>query len=180
MVARWRHLPATSSALPNQNSRFREGFSFLCPCLAGSFQQIPIPPPFLHVSYPVSIYRIHQESSDFPCFFPRAFPGEIESSRAAEKNGSSGRAEKPFFVLLCMRACVCVCVCVCVGFAHMVRYSIFEEFQSPNRMRLFFHTKIREHLHLPRNGRFLWFYSRDTFDVGYHLLVNNSWEFLME
>lgn len=90
-----------------------------------------------------------------------------------------GEQRNPFsFSCVCVRACVYVCVCV--GFAHMVRYSIFEEFQSPNRMRLFFHTKIREHLHLPRNGRFLWFYSRDTFDVGYHLLVNNSWGFLME
>lgn len=65
--------------------------------------------PSLHLLHQVSQFQFTGSTRSLPilrCFFPRAFPGEIESSRAAEKNGSSGRAEKPFLVPLC--ACMCV------------------------------------------------------------------------
>lgn len=65
--------------------------------------------PSLHLLHQVSQFQFTGSTRSLPilpCFFPRAFPGEIESSRAAEKNGSSGRAEKPFLVPLC----VCMCV----------------------------------------------------------------------
>lgn len=110
--------------------------------------------PSLHLLHQVSQFQFTGSTRSLPifrCFFPRAFPSEIESSRAAEKNGSSGRAEKPFLVPLC--------VCMC-GFAHMVRCSIFEEFQSSNRMRLFFRAKIRS-ICICRGWKISWFYSRD-------------------
>lgn len=65
--------------------------------------------PSLHLLHQVSQFQFTGSTRSLPilrCFFPRAFPGEIESSRAAEKNGSSGRAEKPFLVPLC--TCMCV------------------------------------------------------------------------
>lgn len=128
--------------------------------------------PSLHLLHQVSQFQFTESTRSLPMFFSSSI-SRWKSNRVARLRKMAPRGEQgnPFSFPY---VCVCVCVCVCWIRTHgemldLWRISVLQ----PDEAIL--SREDPEHLHLPRMEDFLVLFEGYIFDVGYHLLVNNSW-----